>query len=191
MSNQSNFMNEISRLQNEFYTNKPKNAFFKSNQKIDCASTISKQLDISQLISMTVFNIPNTNKIYVNYELFKTYGNPEIYHTVIQYVVSMYNYCYDNYGSFDVHLNINTFTVSACHRYKSLIELFMSECFKLSMKFSEKLNKLYVYNVPSVFENIATILYPLIDPLVKTKILLFNKARSEPLIKELLDSSTN
>jgi hypothetical protein len=59
------------------------------------------------------------------------------------------------------------------------------------MKFSEKLNKLYVYNVPSVFENIATILYPLIDPLVKTKILLFNKARSEPLIKELLDSSTN
>jgi len=182
----NNFLNEINRLKNEFYANQQKNMFFKSKQKNECANIISNSFNIEQLLQQTFYLIPNTNIVYINYELFKTFVNPEIYADVITYIRNLFTHCIDVYGSYNVHLNLNSFTVSAAQRYKELISLYNTECLKYNSKLAVKIDNFIIYNTPNVIETIANVLSPLIETHVKERIIIHNKTESVKLLDEFL-----
>ena len=92
--NNSNLKNDLQKLQNEFYNNSNKNFFFKNKQKLDCAQNIGNQYDLVTLLNNTFINIPNTNKIFMDYTIFKLFANPNNYDNIISYLYQLIKYVY-------------------------------------------------------------------------------------------------
>jgi hypothetical protein len=185
--NNSNLKNDLQKLQNEFYNNSNKNLFFKNKQKLNCATNISSQCDLNTLCSNTFIIIPNSNKIFMDYTVFKLYANPSNYNDIITYLYRLIQYCIDQYGNYEVHVNLDTFSVSSCHRYKDILKMYCDVCLNNATDFNVKLIKVYLYNIPNVFESISQILNPFIDKIVISKMVKFNKIDT----KQILDSNNN
>jgi hypothetical protein len=176
---------DITKFSEKFYTEKPKNVFFKMQQKNELASSVSHTFDVSQLIKHTIYLIPNTNLIFIDYTVFKLFASVENYDLIVDYIITLFENIIVNHDFFEVHVNMNTFSVSAAQRYKGIIERFLNVCMNHDTGFSEKLKKMYLYYTPSVFDSIKTILNPLIHPIVKQKIELYNKTESSALLEKL------
>jgi|Laugresbdmm110sn_2_1035109.scaffolds.fasta_scaffold00024_25 hypothetical protein len=163
---------KISDVRNVFYSTHVKNFIFKNSQKIECAEQVSQNIDIDVLIKNTVFIFHDTNKIFFNYSLFKTYANPSIYVRMIKYILTLFDTCIQKYNKFQIHVDLNTFSISAAHRYKIAIEMFCSEFLSSTNKITvyEHLDKFYLYNTPSMIDNISMILSPFINDHVRSKI---------------------
>jgi len=182
--NNSNLKNDLQKLQNEFYNNSNKNLFFKNKQKLNCATNISSQCDLNTLFSNTFVIIPNCNRIFMDYTVFKLYANPSNYNDIITYLCKLIQYCIDEYGNYEVHVNLDTFSVSSCHRYKDILKMYCDVCLNNSTEFNIKLIKVCLYNIPNVFETIAQILNPFIDKIVISKMIKFNKIETKNILDD-------
>jgi len=176
MSN--DFLNEINKLKTNYYSKNPKNILFPSKQKMDCAQSITNVIDFDKLIQNTIYQVRDTNKIFIDYTVFKIYANPENYLLIIDSIFSVFDSVIHQYGSFEIHFNLNTFSVTACQRYKKIIELFIEKCIQKKSEYTKKVMKLYLYYTPTVFDNIALILQQWIHPEVRDKFVLYNKIES-------------
>jgi CRAL/TRIO domain len=185
-TNDTNFMETINRLQNQYYSNNKKNTIFKSGQKEECASTITNKIGIEDLIKKTCFILDGTYSVFFDYTIFKMYATSENYEKIVEYILSLFNACIEKYGTFEAHINLNSFTLSAAERYKSIINVFINKCMIANSGYSIKINKMYIYNTPNTFNNISKILLPLIDSEVKQKIVLYDKINSFELLNNLL-----
>jgi len=180
------FAKNIEQIKSGFYENKKKNIFFTSKQKLELANTVSQSMNLEDLVQRTVYIIEGTNSVYVNYVIFKLYANPSNYNFIVNYMLFLLTRCSETHGCFEVHVNLDSFTISACHRYKEVIETYLNECMKHDTMFTERLVRMTLYNVPSVFDNIQKLLAPLIHEEVKKKIDLKNKVESPALLATLL-----
>ena len=185
MENTNNFLNKIQSLQDDYYSKNKKNVLFKEKQKEDCAKTISKQFILKELLENTFFIIPNTNKIYIEYLLFKTFVEPSNYNDVLKRMFDLINFCIVNYKSYEVHINLSTFTISSAQRYKDVISMYNSYCLSSETQYASLMKSMHVYNMPNVMDTIISILNPFIDVSLKTKICLHNKNESPQLLDKL------
>jgi len=163
-------------------------SFFKRTDKMNSARMVSSQFNLNQLIESTIFIIPNTNKIYFNYLVFKTYANPENYIYFIEYLLYLFDYVIQMCGTFELHVNIQTFTISAAQRYKEIIELFCTKCLVSNTNYSHVIDKMYIYFPPNVMENIIKIISPLVDKNIRSKVVIHKKEESDAYIKSLFAS---
>jgi hypothetical protein len=186
MSNNNDFLNKISALQNDFYSKNKKNTLFKAKQKEECATIVSSQLSLADLLEHTFFILPNTNKIFINYLVFKTFIEPSNYAAALNRILELTYYCISNYNSYEVHVNLDTFTISAAHRYKNIIQMYTEHCLHSETQFASILTGMYIYNTPNSIDSTISLLSPLIDASVKSKIHLRNKVESPMLLQELL-----
>ena len=184
--NLSSLTNKIAQLQNNYYAINNKKTFFKSAQKNDCAASISTHIDFDELIRNTIYNIPQTNRIYFDYTIFKTFATEQCFEWISDRLVQITENCIDTYGSFEMHVNWNTYTISAHERYKRMYPIFSAKCLQSKFQFSEKLTHMHVYNIPSMMESISSIIRPFIDPKIIGKIQMHVKSESEQRISELL-----
>jgi len=185
MSNQ-NLLEQLEKYKNEYYTDKPKNLIFKSKQKMDCAVKIAAQVSLDDLLSKTMYLLPNTNKVFIDYSIFKVYAHPGIYDKIINYIQGLFNICIANYGGFEAHVDLKSFTVSAAHRYKDIIDVFYQTALRNGTVYYKKLDAMYVYNTPTTITDIAKLfLNPDVLPRVKT----FTKDESTSKINELFGSN--
>ena len=175
----------MEKYKDEYYQTQGKNSFFKKNQKMDCAKEISQSFQLNDMIQRTIYYIPNTNKIVYNYPVFKLYANPDNYENIIKTVLDIYDIILASYPTIETHIILDSFTISAAERYKSVIKLFCNKCMTSQTKYSERLSAMYIYYTPSMMESISTLLKPFIDPLVKDRITMYSKAESADLIKAL------
>lgn len=183
----NDLLKKIAELQGNYYSENQKNIFFKKSQKNDCAASISNTLDTQTLLANTVYLINNTNRIYFDYNVFKTYANENNYELIIDRIITLFDCCVENFDSYEFHFNVNSFTVSATERYKKVINLFLNKCFSSNTYYSNKLTTMYIYNIPSMFDQISRILNPFIDPIVRNKIILIDKQQSIESLKKLLE----
>jgi hypothetical protein len=183
---QPDFSQKISELTNQYYSDNRKNTFFKTKQKMDCAATIAAAIGIDDLIAQTVFVIPNTNRVFLNYPLFKTFATPETYARIVSFILVCFEYCIEHYGNYSTHVNLDTFTISAAERYKSVVELFLQNCMNSNNDFSSRLTNMHIYYTPATFQNISKLLSAFIHPLVKEKIVLYDKKESPALMDAAL-----
>ena len=137
------------------------------------------------LYSKTFYVIPNTNKIFVDYTILKKYAHPTIYTDAIQYYLNLSLNVIHMYGTFEIHINLNSFTISAAERYKDSIVLFCNECLQNETRFALQMSKMYIYYTPSVIENILALFSKIIAPEITNKVVIINKMDSEKLLTEL------
>jgi hypothetical protein len=184
-SNQTSILNKILSIQEDFYNQNKKNHFFKKNQKIDCAKEICKKIDVYEMIADSICVIPQTNKIYIDYPIFKLYANPDNFDIIITHIINTCRYLVTYYKNFEVYINLQGLTVSAVERYKDIIKKYVSCCLNENTDFALLMTKLHILNSPSVIEMIVKIVKPIIDQNVVEKVCFYKKEESSQIIKTL------
>jgi len=181
----TDFLANISKLQNEYYSENGKNMVFKKGQKLACASNVADEVGIDELLDRTVFIIPNTKKIFIDYTIFKLYSTPENSTTFINRVCDVYEESIRRFGYIEVHINFNTVTVSAVERYKTILQQYflVSNC--RPTIYYDFLTKLYVYNIPSFFEMVIQIARPFLRPEAIKKLVTYDKNRGDEELRKL------
>lgn len=181
----------LNKIKTDFYTQEGgKNTFFKNLQKQKCSEIITSKININELLKNTIYIIPNTNKVYLDYPLFKHFANNSNCNEIIDYLISLLNHCTFIYGQYEMHINLKGFSISAAERYKSSIQLFCSKCCMQNIKngnnFSKLLINMYIYNTPSIIENITLLFSSFMDPAIPEKLILITKEQSPELLSQLL-----
>ena len=173
-------VNDILKLQEEYYNTHTKNTFFKKNQKYDCATTISQKIDISVLFRKTLY-VLKEGEVYFDYLFFKTYIHPEIFDSFLDYVNTISFEYIDTVENYILHINLNTLTISAFERYWALIQ-------QIFIKYpvnGSKMQKTYIYYTPSVVDQIMRVLQPFIGH-IKDKIVFYSKTESPEQMKKIM-----
>jgi hypothetical protein len=173
------YLLKIQKTQKEFYSNQAKKHIFKNAQKTECANYVSTNVKFEHLIESTAFIVPNTNIVYFNYLVFKTYGSPENAKPIYAHITALIESILTTYESYELHVNLKTFSVSACHRYYSMIV----SSIESNSLFTEKLNKLVIYHTPFVIDQVTVMLYQSIKPFLNK--IEYVKEKSEERIAQL------
>lgn len=176
---------EIQTLKDEYFQQNTKNTIFKKSQKFECAQYICQNMGLEDLIYHTAWIIPNTNKVYIDYLTLKTYANPDNFDAIVEKMMLLCLECSNNFVKFEVHLNIDSLTVSAIDRYKGIIELFCNRCFHEGTFFTQSMTSFCLYNIPTSIDTIAKLAMPLIPPEVRAKFVLYKKDVSPQLLTSL------
>jgi hypothetical protein len=112
----------------------------------------------------------------------------------MNFAIEKISYCINTYGQYEMHVNFNTFSVSAFYRYKTIIEMYSQECNTNHNEFHEKIKKMHIYNIPVTIETISQLIGPLMPMQVRQKVIKYDKAASEkPLqtIDEILHTMSS
>lgn len=179
-SKQHEIEQKVADTQKQFYEQNSKNRVFKNNQKLQCAKQVASNVDLSQLINLTYFHIPNTNIVYFNYMLFKTYATEEIKDPLYAHFCNVVATVISMYGNFQMHCNLQSFTVSAAQRYYTMI----TSSIDSNDQFSKKMTHLYVYHTPSVIEQIIFLLKKSVGQFAN-RTTFYKKEESEAKIQQL------
>lgn len=187
ITNANDLLCQINNMRSAYeIKNKSKKGLFPSKQyKFDCATDILKTIDLDILLDNSIKRLPNSYHIFFDYPLFKTFTTPEIYDTIIQFVISKIIDCINEYGIYEMHINLQSFSVSGFHRYKILIERYMAKVDIEYPYFSKQIKAMHVYNVPSSIEMISQLIESLVPKEVLQKVELYDKQSSEKSIETI------
>jgi len=181
-SSNSNLLQQLENYKKNYYSENSKNIFLKKKQKIECAQVVSSQFNIEELISKTVYLIKDTNKVYIDYPIFKMYAHPSIYQKIIEHTQNILDECIHKYDYFEVHVNLKSFTISAAERYRQIIQDFYDAALSKNTVYYVKLYKIYVYYTPSAIGDIAKLL---LQPEILPKVNTYSKDISDSKIRDL------
>jgi len=165
-------MDKIKELQEQYYINNKKNVFFKNKQKLDCAALVCGNIPIETLIRNTIYIVPETNKVCVDYTIFKLFATPDNFQKISDYIIVNFQHCIQTYDHFQLHINLESFTISALERYKTIIRYFCDRCMASDTRYSKKMERMYIYHPPKSFDSVVSILKPFIDSSVYDKFIL-------------------
>lgn len=169
---------KINNIKDNYKSSTATLSIFKNTNKLNCAKMVSDNMNIQELIKHTIFIIPNTNKIYLDYTLFKSYAHDQIYDVLIQYVIHLFNVCIESHNSFELHIDLNTFSISAAQRYKPAIQKFCNECLSNGTDMMLHLSIFRIYNTPSMIDSISSIFRPFISDQIKNNVEFINRKDS-------------
>ena len=165
-------MERMKELQEKYYSEHKKNTFFKNKQKFDCATVVCENIPLETLLGSTIFMVPESNRVCVDYMLFKMFAHPDNYQAIADNIIDKFTERIEECGDFQLHINLNTFTISALERYKVIIKYFCDKCLATHTSFSKKMDKMFIYRPPKSMDTIVSTLKPFIDPDVYGKIVL-------------------
>ena len=169
---------EIEKVKDDFYSETGKNMFFKNKQKYDCAKQVINKIPLELLFARTCYNIENTVYVIIDYPIMKTYASPEIINELSDYIISIFSQVIKKYGTFEVMMNLDGFTISAADRFKKLIEVFCMKCFNQGTGFAMIVNKFVVYNTTSVIDSFKPLVAHLIEENVRKRLFIISKKDS-------------
>jgi hypothetical protein len=175
---------QVEIFKKQFFDQNKKNIFLKNKQKLEIAQKISESFNLNDLIKKTCFIIPNTNKIFIDYTVFKLYANTNNYSIILNHIISLYIDCIQVYKVFEVHVNLKSLTPSATEKYKTCIEMFNS--MTSNSVISPYLTNWYIYNPPSMIEIVKRILICVLDPTILSKVIIYPKSESNIKMNNLL-----
>ena len=178
-------VNMMEKYREDYYQTNKKNTFFKNNQKLDCAKGMTQTFNINEMIKQTVYRLPGSNKVIFNYPIFKLYAHPDNFEMIIQSVLNVYDEILLDYLTFEAHVILEGFTISAAERYKTAIQMFSNKCMNSSTKYSQLTTAMYIYYTPSMIESISAFLRPFIDTNVYERIIMYSKTESVERIQTL------
>ena len=170
MSSTNDILEKINTLKNEYYSENKKNTFFKNGQKFDCANVIVQQMDKTVLFAGILR--AEDNLLFFNYSVFKTVIHPAIYMDFIHYIFQLNETILQKYENYDVVIDLKGLTMTGVERYKDFISTLSLEGQRNGKNFLQTLGKILVVNPPFMIANVGKILLPLMDKVVKEKIVL-------------------
>ena len=176
-------LENIAKLQKDYYSKNQKNMFFKKSQKNDCANMISSQMDIQLLFQNTLFVLPHKKIIFFDYTVFKTYMFPELFESFLDYAFQLTHGWIQDIDQYELYVNINTFSVSALERYRKLIELVFQRYPPSSVE-TMKMSKMRVFYTPHMIEQIMQIMSPFISHM-RDRMVFYSKSESADILNQL------
>jgi hypothetical protein len=188
---QTPILESLGKIKDDFYSNESKNLIFKKDQKNRISNAILQEYNLDVLLSNTIYRIGDTNRIFVDYNVFKMYVNESIESHVVDYLINKMLECVRLFGAFEIHIDLNGFTVSGLERYKLSLQMFYMKCCSKSeeaaVEFEKSLIKLCIYNTPSIMNSINQLFRNMISSETKGKIFYFTKAESKNKLEALLN----
>jgi hypothetical protein len=176
-------LKQINQARNDYISESGKSILFKNKQKQDCAKHVSTLYDTNTLLQMSMYLIPNNPILFIDYTILKLFINEDNFPVLVNHYKNLYDTCYNQFGTIILNLNLDTFSVSAAYRYKNIIEMFSKEF--MQTHYSYNLNKLIIYNSPSMMDTIYSIFKHCIDHILMDKIVLVTKKDSTEDIQYL------
>lgn len=183
---ETDFENTIVKLKTNYCSINKRPLFFKNSFNKNMAKVVCEEIGLETLLKKTIFVVQNTKIIYLDYTVFKQYCSLENYSAVVEFIVQTVNECIRSFGNFEIHINLDTFSISSCHKYKDVINLFCGRCIQNNSSFCDKLVNMYIYNTPIMMNQISILLKPFIDSTIVSKIIFIKKENSEEVIKKLI-----
>jgi hypothetical protein len=180
-------LNELSKFKDMYYDKNKKTTFKKKAQKYEVAKAITSRFDINLLLQKTAYIMPNTNKVFVDYIIFKQFAQPDNYELFVKYVQNLVSLVINENKTFECHINIESFTISAAERYKGVISAFNAGVFG----YTEYMDAIYIYNSPVLIEKISKIFLQLLDQSTKNKLTLVKKTDSEVIAASFNENSVS
>jgi len=177
-NNPSNFMQNIAKLQEQYYSANQKNRFMKKQQKHDCASTITTHVGVDTLLSQSIAAF-DEYKIYVDYTVLKTFMCPDNYSQVVDYLMNIMNTIVTMKGKFHLYVNLNSLTISAIERYRDLIMSISQRC--MDDELEQYLEVFHMHNSPSFLTSTSNLLAPFMPDTVRKKIKFIHKNEANDL----------
>lgn len=175
-------MTTIKGLQNKYYNIHNKNNFFKKSQKYECASLVTDHVGIDTLLNKCIFVFDN-NKIFIDYFIFKTFANPDNFFDISQFLARTINECIYKSKQFEIHINLNSLSISAVERYRLIISEFAEH--GQNNNYDKYLTKLELYNTPYFINATSNILSSFISPKIKNMVKFYTKFDSETILQSL------
>lgn len=171
----NNLSDKLNNLKNDYYKTNTKKFLFKNQQKTDCATNIVKNFDLQALINNTVYNINNSNNIYFDYTLFKQYTYNDIMDNIVTYTINLISDIIHKFGDFHLHINMDTYSVSAHERYKNIFHIFHNSCMKHELAFDNFISSINIYNTPAIITNLIPFFKSLMGENATKRITLYDK----------------
>lgn len=159
---------KINQFREKYYSENKKAIFFKNSQKLDCAKEITQKFSVHELLNKSIYI--DHDKIMVNYPLIKTFINPTIYSNILQHGEYLICVILSNYPYFEVHLDAQSFTVTAAQRYHNMIKEFLKS--NKYRQYEEKLKHVYIMNPPNILSILKNMFHPFISDSTKNKIII-------------------
>lgn len=178
------YFSQINDAQNKFYKQTPKNNIFKRAQKINCAEYVVSEMNLEKMIECAIFIIPNTNIIFYNYLVLKTFANQTVHLLLYEYTLHLIQEILKKYQSFEFHANLKSFTISAFQRYFTVITTFLDDS---TEEISSKMSKIVIYNTPKVIDQMTMLLMKTVNN-IGGKI-TFHREESDTIIDGLLTAT--
>jgi hypothetical protein len=170
MYGQDDIQNKIQKLQEQYYSKNTKNYFIKKKQKQDCAAHVTQHIDIALLLEKT-FSIKD-HGIYFEYQILKTFTNPSNYEQIVSYMIDLAKICIQTHETFDLHINLRSFSITAAQRNSEIIQLFCSRCLQADSIFYNHLSKLYLHNCPGIIQTLYSLFGGFADKDAKNKVVI-------------------
>ena len=162
---------KISKIQEEYRSAYPSTIFNKERGKLECAAHVMSHVDMKDLFRSTVFS-PENGRVVFEYPFFKTFAHPENYASLVDFVIQVLHESIQKNGTFEIHVNLKSFTPTAARRYLEVIQLFCNKCLASNTEFSRLMTQMYLYNSPKIVHMISSILRGVVDDTVRSKIVI-------------------
>jgi hypothetical protein len=186
---ENDLMAQLEQFKNDYYSNNSKNILFKKSQKKDIAKHVSNNFNLEDLIKKTVFVIPETHHIMVDYSLFKNYAHDDNYTEIIRYSRTLIENVARNHQKFTIHAHIGSLTITSMERHRKFIEFINELYLNGDNGLSQYFMELYMYYPPSMIDSIFSFIRPFLDPAIISKMIVVSKTDSEQVYPKLLDSA--
>lgn len=164
-----NLEEQLESYKTQFYSDNKKKNFFKSKQKLDCANEISKKIPIEQLLSNSIYIIPNSSFIYIDYPIVKNFLCPETYDAVSEHILQLNKIIVKIHGHFNIRVDLKSFTITAAQRYSDLIQKFCS-LYLNETEQSNNIQIIQIYNRPTIMEVLLNMFSPFISKESRDKV---------------------
>lgn len=164
-------ISDIKQIQNDYYSTSKKTFFNKKQLKTGCAELITQNISLAELISRTVSILQDTNKIIIDYTIFKTYSSSSNYGKIIESLISKIISVIGTFGTFEIHLNLDSLTITGLDKHQSVFQLYYDTCCTMGLSYNNNhIDKIVIYNTPMIIHTLIPIIVKYTDPSIKTKI---------------------
>ena len=96
------------------------------------------------------------------------------------YSYELYTDIFSKYDTIEIHITLQSFTISAFERYFPMIRRYMTS----GPDVTSRMSRLYIYHTPSVIEQMARIMSPFISHFAN-RIVYYNKKESDEKLAAL------
>lgn len=171
MNDFSNEIAELEKRKEEYYNLNKKKSFLTKTQKLDCALEIVNHFTIKELLDKSIIIKENSNQIHVSYPLFKIFLHPNNYSEVNSKIIDISTQVVNTHGKYELHCDLKGFTPTAAQRYNDFI-IYLCNTYLSDSADKNSLEKVYLYNTPSIFDAIKKMFSPFISQASRDKFII-------------------
>jgi hypothetical protein len=151
-------LEQMKKFKDDYYKTNSTSIFFKSKQKQQYKESICNQFDVSLMIVNTIKVLPDSNIVFIDYEVFKLFANENIYDLIINYTIQIFDNFVKNEKRFNVQVNTKGLTISGIERYRGFIQLICMRC--MDKQYNYFIDEVILYNTPNMIDSIISIIRP-------------------------------